>query len=144
MLSERKDLLYVAGQNSNNVTVLKRRNLSSVTTIDVPGAHGVWIPRSGRVLYVTNLPGGGTDGLFTINLKTNTVLGDAVDTAFPTPHNVVATGKGDKLYVTHSGSTSDKVSVYTTSRRHPTPVHMGNVTVGLNPFGLAFVPARGK
>ena len=142
ILTEKKGLLYVAAQNSNNVTVLKRRDLSQVTTIDVPGAHGVWIPRSGRVLYATNLPGGGTDGLFTVNLRTNTVLGDPVDTAFPIPHNVVATGKGDRLYVTHSWGTSDKVSVYEISRMNPVPVPLGDVTVGLNPFGLAFVPAR--
>jgi YVTN family beta-propeller protein len=144
IFTEKKNLLYVAAQNSNNVTVLKRRNLSQVTTIDIPGAHGVWIPRSGRVLYVTNLPGGGTDGLFTVNLRTNTVLGDAVDTAFPTPHNVVATRKGDKLYVTHSGPTANQVTVYTISRKNPIPVPAEEVTVGSNPFGLAFVPERGK
>jgi YVTN family beta-propeller protein len=142
ILTEKTDRLYVAAQNSNNVTVLERGDLSEVTTIDVPGAHGVWIPRSGRVLYVTNPPGGGTDGLFTVDLKTNTVLGDAVDTAFPTPHNVVATQKGDKLYVTHYGPTANQVTVYTISKKNPIPVPAGDVTVGLNPFGLAFVPVR--
>jgi DNA-binding beta-propeller fold protein YncE len=141
ILTEKKGLLYVAAQNSNNVTVLKRHNLSQVTTIDVPGAHGVWIPRSARVLYVTNLPGGGADGLFTVDLRTNTVL-DAVDTAFPTPHNVVATQKGDKLYVTHSGPDANQVTVYTISKKNPIPVPAGDVIVGLNPFGLAFVPDR--
>ncbi len=47
---------------------------------------------------------------------------------------------GMKLVLTHSGAESDKATIYTTSGANPVPVHSGEVTVGLNPFGLAFVP----
>ena len=139
-LTRKNDQLYVASQNSHIVQVLNRRDLTEITSITVPGAHGVWITHSGTTLYVTNLPGGGTDGLFTIDLATYTVIGDAVDTAFPGPHNLVATGDGRKLYMTHSGATANQVTVYTIDKRAPVPVPLGAITVELNPFGLAFVP----
>lgn len=47
---------------------------------------------------------------------------------------------GKKLYVTHSGGTADKVTVYRASKRRPVPVHKKDLTVGLNPFGIAYVP----
>lgn len=140
MLTKNDDLLYVAAQNSSSVTVHARADLSLVESIAVPGAHGVWIPKSGDVLYVTNLPGGGMDALFTLDLATRTLIGEGVDSSFPTPHNVVANRSGTKLYVTHSGGTASQVTVYTISRTAPQPVAAGVVTVGLNPFGLAFVP----
>jgi DNA-binding beta-propeller fold protein YncE len=95
--------------------------------------------RDGRVFYTTNLPGGGVDGLFAIDTTTNQVLG-SIDTPYPVPHNIALTTSGDKLYVTHSGGASDKVSIYTASRSEPVPVLLGEVTVELNPFGLALVP----
>lgn len=140
ILTKKNDKLYVASQNSNAVQVLKRHDLTQVASITVPGAHGVWIPHGSQTLYVTNLPNGGADGLFTIDLQTNTTIGEPVDTAFATPHNLVATKDGRKLYLTHSGATADKVTVYTISKQEPVPVAVGEVTVGLNPFGLAFVP----
>lgn len=139
-LTGKTDQLYVASQNSHVVQVFNRFDLTEVTAIAVPGAHGVWIPRSGKTLYVTNLPGGGTDGLFTIDLATYAVLGEAVDTAFPGPHNLVATEDGRKLYMTHSGATAHHATVYTIAKRAPIPVPLEEITVELNPFGLAFVP----
>lgn len=140
MLTGNEDVLYVASQNANQVVLLARADLSTISTIDVPGAHGVWIPKSGDVLYVTNLPGGGVDGIYTVDLRTRTLLGTGVDSPNPTPHNVVANRNGTKLYVTHSGATANQLSIYTISRSAPLPVAAGVVTVGLNPFGLAYIP----
>jgi YVTN family beta-propeller protein len=130
--------LYVPAQNSNVVTVLNRFTLELIEEIEVPGAHGAGTTPLGRVFYTTNLPGGGTDGLFAIDTKTNTVI-DSVDTPYPVPHNVVVTRNG-KLFLTHSGGTSDKVTIYEISVRNPVPTFVGEVTVGLNPFGLEYVP----
>jgi hypothetical protein len=60
------------------------------------------------------------------------------------PHNIALTLK-NKLFITHSGGTADKITFYTTTRLattrdYPAPVFAGEVTVGLNPFGLAYVP----
>ena len=138
-LSNRGRNLYVPAQNSNKVSVLNRFTLEQITEIALPGAHGAGMRSDGRTFYTTNLPGGGADGLFAIDTKTNQVLG-SVDAPFPVPHNIALTPKGSKLYVTHSGAVSDKVSIYTASKREPVPVLLGETTVGLNPFGLAYVP----
>jgi len=55
------------------------------------------------------------------------------------PHNIALTPNGRKLYVTHSGP-NDKVSIYRIHGNDPVPVLVGDVTTGMNPFGLAFVP----
>ncbi|MBT8382765.1 MAG: hypothetical protein HKP17_04455, partial [Ignavibacteriaceae bacterium] len=66
------------------------------------------------------------------------VIGSS-NTPYPVPHNLVVTNNTKKLYVTHSGGASDKVTVYEISNRNPVPIYMGEITVGFNPFGLAFV-----
>ena len=138
-LTKRNDLLYVPAQNSNIVSVLHRSDLSSVTEISVPGAHGAGMRDDGKVFYTTNLSGGGSSGLVAIDTEGNSVMG-AVNTPFAVPHNIALTSKGAKIYVTHSGPTADKVSIYSAEDSAATPELLGSVTVGLNPFGLAYVP----
>ncbi len=136
-LSKQQKQLLVPSQGGNAVYVLDPVTLEQITTIDVPDAHGAWTVKNGRIFYTTNIAGGGADGLYAIDLRTNTVIG-AADTPYPTPHNVVAAGK--KLYVTHSGATADRVSVYSIDGHNPVPVLVDEVMVGLNPFGLGYVP----
>ncbi|MCA9970963.1 MAG: beta-propeller fold lactonase family protein [Anaerolineales bacterium] len=137
-LTRRNRLLYVPAQNSNVLTLLNRFTLEQVDELNVPGAHGAGMAPNGQVFYTTNLPGGGADGLFAIDTQTNTILGTA-ETPYPVPHNVVVTRNG-KLFVTHSGDTSDKVTIYGVSMTDPIPVLIGEVTVEFNPFGIAYVP----
>ncbi|HMB69866.1 MAG TPA: hypothetical protein VKU85_11160 [bacterium] len=139
-LTRRSDLLYVPAQNGNVVHVLDQATLTEVTSLAVPGAHGAGMTQSGRVFYTTNLPGGGTDALFAIHTGTNTLIGNPVDTPYAAPHNIALTANGLRLFVTHSGGTSDKVTFYSISAEDPTPVLLGEATVGLNPFGITFVP----
>ncbi len=139
-LTLRNQFLYVPTQNANEVLVLNRRTLEEVTSIPVPGAHGAGMARNGKTFYTTNISGGGINGLFTIDTKTTTVLGNPTDTPNPVPHNIALTPNGQKIYVTHSGATADTVSVYTTTKIDRVPDSTGTITVGLNPFGLAFVP----
>jgi len=56
------------------------------------------------------------------------------------PDNIALTPSGRILYVTHSGGTADKVTFYTTQANDPRPVYAGEVTVGLNPFGITYMP----
>jgi YVTN family beta-propeller protein len=135
----RNRFLYVPCQNSDAVYVLNRVNMEVLEIIDVPGAHGAGMTRNGRYLYTTNLPGGGPGALYTIDTKTHTVVGDPVDSPYTVPHNIALNPSGRKLYVTHSGP-NDKVSVYRTFRGDPVPELIGDVTVGANPFGLAYAP----
>jgi len=133
------DLLYVPCQAANAVYVLDRGDLSLVKIIDVPGAHGAGMMDSGRVFYTTNLPGGGTGALHAIDTSGLQTIGTPVDAPYATPHNVALTPNGRKLYLTHSGATADKVTIYRIAS-DATPVFAGEVTVGLNPFGLDYVP----
>jgi DNA-binding beta-propeller fold protein YncE len=135
----RKPWLFVPCQESDAVYVLDRFSLEAVQIIDVPGAHGAGMPLHGRYFYTTNLTGGGEDGLYVIDTSDLEVVGEPADTPYSVPHNIALTPSGRKLYVTHSGP-NNTVTIYRTSRRNPTPQYVGEVTVGSNPFGLAFVP----
>ena len=77
--------------------------------------------------------------MFEIETRSNTVL-DSWNTPFPVPHNIATTPNGKKLYVTHSGGTSDKVSVYSRQNKNHPFMLLTTVDSGLNPFGLFFVP----
>jgi YVTN family beta-propeller protein len=136
-LTARNRYLYVACQNSDVVYVLNRSNMNLVKTIPVLGSHGVGMTTNGKVLYTTNLPGGGSNGLYAIGTKRNEVIGSS-NTPYPVPHNIALTPSSKKLYLTHSGGTSDKVTVYKISNRNPVPVFVKEIAVGLNPFGLAY------
>jgi len=136
-LTARNQLLYVPCQNSNVVEVLHRGTLEPVTSIAVPGAHGAAMTRSGLVFYTTNLPGGGTNALFAIDTRSNEVIGDPADSPYGVPHNVALSTNGQRLFLTHSGGAADKVTFYDASAGLAL---LGEATVGLNPFGIAFVP----
>ncbi len=140
--------LYSPCQGSDAVFVLDRATLGVVTTIPVPGAHGAWMARGGKTFFTTNLPGGGTDGLFAIDTRTNSVIG-SVDTTpdpvIPTPRNVASPPSGRKIYVTHSGATANQTTVYTLDEddpMNPDLVTSEVITVGMNPFGIGYVPSR--
>jgi DNA-binding beta-propeller fold protein YncE len=139
-LARQNDLLYVPSQGNSQVSVLDRETMELVTTIAVPGAHGAGMARNGKVFYTTNLPGGGIDGLYAIDTRTNTVIGSGgVDTPYAVPHNIALTPDSHKLFLTHSGP-NDKVTIYDINANDPIPVLAGEVTVGANPFGLAYIP----
>jgi DNA-binding beta-propeller fold protein YncE len=131
--------LYVPCQNSDVVVVLNRFNMQQHTEIEVPGAHGAGMNLFGRYFYTTNLPGGGSDALYTIDTRNNSLVGDPVDSPYPVPHNLALSSNGKKLFLTHSGGSSDKVTVYRMRGRVPSPEFVSEVTVGLNPFGIAYV-----
>lgn len=139
-LTARSKYLYVPTQGSNAVYILNRFNLELVNTLDIPGAHGAGMTFNGKYFYTTNLSGGGTDAIFAVESRSNTVIGNPVDSPYAVPHNIALTRFPDKLYLTHSGGSSNKVTFYDVSNRNPIPAFAGEVTVGLNPFGLSFVP----
>jgi DNA-binding beta-propeller fold protein YncE len=138
-LTVRNDWLYVPCQSTDEVVILDRFTMSQVTSLAVPGAHGAGMTRNGKTFYTANLPGGGANALFAIDTGTNSLAGSPVDSPYPVPHNIAITNNGKKLFLTHSGATSDKVTVYGIGQNSPIPVFETEVTVGLNPFGLAFV-----
>ncbi len=142
------NLLYVPCQNSNTLIVLDRETLDQVKSIPIPGAHGAGMAHDGKTFYTTNLPGGGLQGLWTIDTHTNTVIGEVLDTPVASPHNIALTPErrifsrnnsgSRKLYLTHSSPALNKVTVY--KLKGSIPDFHREVTVGFNPFGLAYVP----
>ena len=136
-LTPRNSELYVPCQNNDAVYVLNRFTMDLIETISVPGAHGAGMVTNGKVFYTTNISGGGTDGLYAIDTGSNQVIGSS-NTPYPVPHNIAFPTNSKKLYLTHSGGTSDKVTIYEISNGNPVPMYLGEVTVGLNPFGLGY------
>lgn len=147
-INDLDDQLYSPCQGSDAVFVLDRATLDVVTTIPVPAAHGAWMTRGGRTFFTTNISGGGTDGLFAIDTQANSVIGSidtTPDMTIPTPHNVASTPNARKIYVTHSGDASNKTTVYTLDEddpMNPDLVTAKVIEVGLNPFGIGYVPSR--
>ncbi len=138
-ISSGRPKLYVPCQNSNVVLVLDMGTLALLRSIDVPGAHGAGMSQDGRFFYTTNLPGAGAHALFTIDTRADTVAGMPTDSPYPIPHNIALTTNGRKMFVTHSGGTSDKVTVYELRGTSRLPALVDEVIVGLNPFGIAYV-----
>jgi len=132
-LTSNNDKLYVAAQGASELYVFNRSDLSLVTQLDIPNAHGLGINNSGTYLYIGNISEGGTNATYTLDLATNTLVGSPVDAPFSAPHNYAVSGD-DKLYITHSGGANNQVSVYDLT---PAPVLNTTVEVGNNPFGLA-------
>ena len=122
------------------MVVLDRVTMALVTEIAVPGAHGAGMTQDGHIFYTTNLPGDGAPGLYAIDTAANEIIGPATDTPYPVPHNIALTPDSRTLFVTHSGAQADRVTIYRASQQDPLPTLVGEVTVGLNPFGLDFVP----
>lgn len=137
--SWREQKIYAPCQGSGQVFVLEPGSLATLAVLDIPGAHGAIMSHNGRRFYTANLPGGGTDALWVIRTKTDDIVGSPTNTPVATPHNLALTPRARKLYVTHSGATADQVTVYTMTKSDPTPVFKTTITVGTNPFGLAFV-----
>lgn len=138
-LTPETTLLYVPCQGANSVYVLDKATLDEVDVLAIPGAHGAGMANDGAVFYTTNISGGGTDAIYAIDTMTLLNAGMAVNSPYNTPHNIVLTPDDNKLYLTHSGM-NDKVSIYDTSAVDRVPMFVGEVTVGMNPFGLDFVP----
>jgi hypothetical protein len=111
-----------------------------VAELPIPGAHGAGLRVNGRTLSTTNLPGGGTDALWTIDRRSNIVVGNPVDAPYGVPHNLALAPHGGWIDLNHLGGTGDKVTVYRAEGRSRVPTYVTEITVGSNPFGLAYVP----
>lgn len=126
--------LYVASQEASSISRFHATTLAPLGGQSVPAAHGLFVTKRGEVL-VTNIAGGGSDALWELDGQLSAVS-DVADTTVAVPHNLTV-DDNRQLWVTHSGGTADQVSV----------VQLGTngfggsatVTVGTNPFGLAFV-----
>ncbi len=130
--TDENGLLYVPCQNSNAVYVVDRSSMTVMSTIPFIGAHGAAMSNSGDYFYSAGIS---NSTMGTINTSTNSLDGPIVNTPYPTAHNLAINASDTKLFVTHSGGTSDKLTIYDLD---PNPVFSSEITVGTNPFGLAY------
>ncbi len=126
--------LYVASQESSEIAAFNARTLRHLKTEEVSNAHGLFVTRRSEVL-VTSIADGGINAVSQLNRGLGRVV-DTVDTTVPVPHNLTVDGRR-QMYITHSGPTADQVSIVPLMRRGFGEAE--TVTVGTNPFGLAYV-----
>jgi DNA-binding beta-propeller fold protein YncE len=138
-IDDRFEQLFVPSQGSNLLQVLDTGTLDLLESLSIPATHGAGMMVARNRFYTTNISGGGVAALFTIDTKTRTTVGEPVDAPFATPHNVALTPDGGKLFLTHSGSAANQVSIYRTHPRTGVPEFEETVIVGTNPFAIAFV-----
>lgn len=134
------DKLYVAAQGSNTLYTIDRGSMKILSTTAIPGAHGVSLLPVGKSLYVTDITAvNGKHALYQFDIMSNKLVGAPIDTGASTSHNIAQDALGNELYITHSGAMSSKVSHYHLDKKEGKPTFVGDIYVGLNPFGLALV-----
>merc|ERR1712048_282397 len=138
-LTHKNNKLYVPQQNGDIVTILNQDDIleDAIAEIAIPGAHGIGTSPFSSAMYVANIEG---DGVYAIDLLNNMQMASATDSP-SAPHNIAASS--DKIFITHSGQSSNKVSVFEASANAPIPVFKEHIEVGFNPFGIAYVEPRG-
>jgi DNA-binding beta-propeller fold protein YncE len=138
-LQAAKQLLFVPTL-SHGLTVLDALSLAPVDQLVLPGSHGAAMSHSGERFYTCNPQGGATPSLYTVDTDLPPFLPEPVHTPLAVPHNLALTGNDRKLYVTHSGTTGDTVSVYDIAPVTGRPRLRTLITAGSNPFGILRLP----
>lgn len=128
--------LYVPCQGNDAVFVLNRNSMTVLDSIPFDNAHGAGMSNSGRYFYSADIS---NSRLATIDIQAGSISGTPLTTPFPTAHNLALNSSDTKLFVTHSGATADKLTIYDLS---PNPSHSTSLTVGMNPFGLVYYSTR--
>ncbi len=124
--------LFVPCQ-SGQVYALNGTDLTEITNEAYTGAHGIFSAPDDGNIYVANI----VDAqLYSINASTSMPNTTALDVVDAKPHNLTVNENGDKLFVTHSGPTANKLSTYTINSG--TLTAQTTIDIGTNPFGLAY------
>ncbi len=130
----RANTLYVASQDGNSISSFNAKTLAPLNSQPASSAHGLFVTNRKEV-FVTTIAGGGIDAVSQLDGDLTTVEATA-DTAFPVPHNLTV-DNSRQVWVTHSGGTAKTVSIIPITKDGLDSAV--TVTVGTNPFGLAFV-----
>ncbi|UZT99675.1 YncE family protein [Chryseobacterium fluminis] len=125
--------LYVPCQ-SGKVYSLNADTMDLVFEKDYTGAHGVFPSPDQHILFVSNITGA---QLYSISTATGSPASNPLPSPTPVPHNIVVNQQGNKMFVTHSGASANTVSAYNIASSG-TLTPSSTITVGTNPFGLAY------
>ena len=134
----KKKKLYVPCQ-SGDVYALDESDLGVINVNAYPGAHGIFATANQNTIFVTNISGA---ELYAINTIKDEQIGSPTGTA-PIPHNLVVNKHNSKLFVTHSGATANTLSIYTIDPQQDLMLS-STLTIGTNPFGLAYYERKNK
>lgn len=115
-------------------------DMNIVSEKDYTGAHGIFAAPDMNAVFVSNISG---NQLYSINSATGEQLQNPVESSAITPHNIVLNSKGDKMFVTHSNTAVNAVSVYNVSSSGIiTP--SASIQSATNPFGLTYYKREQK
>ncbi|PXF44938.1 hypothetical protein BWQ96_05302 [Gracilariopsis chorda] len=134
--------LAVAAQGGE-VLLLSIPNLEQLESDrEQPSPHGTIISLDLKYLYVTNIAEEGENALVSYSISTLRRLNcPSITTSNPIPHNPKTTLDGSKIFITHSGSTSDVCSAFNIGKDGcPLPATEKIIRTGLNPFGICVLP----
>lgn len=138
----RGNRMYVSARTRDEVVVFARSNFRRLESVRVPAAHSITGNPMGREVFVTTKAGYGPNAIVTLHPRGvhPTSVASAVEATVAVPHYLWPTDDGRKLYLTHSGRESDRVSVYRVGPKGLAPSTIGDIGVGLDPCGLTYVP----
>jgi hypothetical protein len=131
----RASTLYMTSQAESRISAFHVQTLRPVGSATVPSSHGIWVTRTGDV-FTSNIAGGGVDAVWLLDRQLGSVA-DIASTAFPTPHNIAVDVAERQRFLTHSGPTANRVTVFQLTNSGFGAAT--SVTVGTNPFGLGLV-----
>ena len=119
---------------SGTLFTLNGTNLAEISSIGLAGAHGIFPNPSRNFIYVANITG---TQIYTIETSTSSLVGTPASSLVNAPHSVLVNNDGNKMFITHSGPSSNIITTYSLGNN-------GNITpgttimVGMNPFGLTY------
>ncbi|AQX03591.1 hypothetical protein BBD32_12570 [Elizabethkingia anophelis] len=125
--------LYVPCQ-SGRVYAFNSNTLNPIFEKIYQGAHGIFSSINQNTIFVSNIT---NNQLYSINSITGESVGTPISSSRNTPHNIVLNKEGNKMFITHSGATSNSISIYNiSSSGHISP--SASINVENNPFGLTY------
>ncbi|SEB86205.1 hypothetical protein SAMN04489761_1985 [Tenacibaculum sp. MAR_2009_124] len=126
----RDNNLYSLSQNNGEVKKHNPSNLAILNNTLFSGAHGV--TSTNNKLFVADLPGGKIGVLD----NQDTVI-STFETEFDATHNLAINTDGNKLIVTYSGMTQNKIQLFDISNNNLSL--NSTLDSGINPFGVAYI-----
>ena len=128
--------LFVACQ-SGTLFTLNGTNLTEIASTGLVGAHGIFANPSRNFIYIANITG---TQIYSVETLNSSLVGTPVNSLVNTPHNILVSNDGNKMFITHFGT-----SVTTYSLGNNGSITPGTtITVGLNPFGLTYYKRKLK
>jgi YVTN family beta-propeller protein len=129
-------LFYVANMEANGVHVIDGDNLKSISFIPTgKGAHGLYVSRDSKYLYVSNR---GEGSVTLINFKTRAIAAKWKIPGGGSPDMGGVSADGKQLWL--SGRYDSVVYVLDTSDGHL----LAKIPVGKGPHGLCIYPQPGR